>query len=1250
MSELSLLLRRNRFALEIMVILFLCEFSLMLALNYMMLNISALHTDLLDAFILLLISAPLILWRSRAVHGRESQNLSRAVQSSSHAVVLLDTRGRIYWVNEGFTRISGYTMEEVLGADASALLSSGMSEPSALAQMHAAKSGSQACRVEVCNRRKDGSLYWGDLDVRPDFDARGKLVGFIEICTDITELKESRSRLKASLLEAEALRQTVDTHAIVSVADRDGRITDANVAFCNISGYSREQLIGSNHRLLNSGNHDAAFWSAMWDDIASGRPWRGEICNRNCRGQLYWVDSMIAPFKGVDGLVDKYVSVRVDITARKRLEQEREQQTLLLQDAQERVRMATESAGIGIWSFNLITGAQKWDAQQYRLFGLSYDPNCRVPIYDLWHSHLHPEDAEQAVAAFSQTIASGVPFVNQFRIIRPDGAVRLIKALGSPRLDTQGRVEYIVGTNMDVTDAALLSRSMDEARQRAEEASRVKTQFMANMSHEIRTPLNGVLGLLRLLEYTPLDTRQRDYVQQAERVSGLMLRMVDSILDYTSLEVQRMVLHCYPFAVDNWLEEVAVVIAASVGESEINVLFDVPQSLPLSLVGDGKRLQQVLFCLLDNAIKFTAAGVVVCQIELQQQTPSHCRLAFCVRDTGIGIAAQSLEAIFGEFVQLESGDTRAYGGVGLGLPVAQRLVHLMGGSLAVQSQLGQGSSFSFTLELALPELDAQVPAASQRALLLPKAEAAALVVDACPSARQLLARLAESQVGPASTADSCTQALALVRSRLEGDGLPFTLILLDWHMPDADSWQTLQELRALYAQHSDVQPQIVMLSNNANVARHQLMVARDKLADGFLAKPFTAGMLRRLLQRSPDAPREPVAAVSRTPRLPNMRVLLVEDNPINQRVMQQMLLAEGARVTLAENGQQGVDVVRASLDVEAFDVVLMDLQMPVLDGYQAARAIRTDLAQNRLPIIAVSANLAAVDRAQSQSAGMNAHIGKPFVLEELVAEMRRLTGLELPDEQAPPEGALLHAYWIGGQAAAPDAAALLQQGVLLHLLDAEELAAVQAPEGHAALLLADLATATGARLRDWAGHHSAGTRALVVLAESVTEEQMQACIDAGAVDLVPTAYASAQLGVIARKHLDAQGALRTDPHNKVPGIDAHGAMARTQTDLSFFGSLMHAFYEELPQRRAQMQQAWSHEQDQIKLRCHSLKGLAATFGLQSLAQVALQAENQSQQAPPDAALLLQLDAEMQSAGFQILRWLTLHPNCILDIP
>ena len=240
MAELSLLLRRNRFALEILAIVFLCEFTVMQVLNHLVPDISALHTDLLDAFSLILICAPLILWRSRAVHGRESQNLSRAVQSSSHAVVLLDTLCRIYWVNEGFTRISGYTMKEVLGADPSVLLGSGLSDPAALAQMHAAKSGSQACRVEVCNRRKDGSLYWGDLDFRPDFDARGKLVGFIEICTDITELKESTNRLKASLLEAEALRQTVDNHAIVSVADRDGLITDANSAFCSISGYSRE--------------------------------------------------------------------------------------------------------------------------------------------------------------------------------------------------------------------------------------------------------------------------------------------------------------------------------------------------------------------------------------------------------------------------------------------------------------------------------------------------------------------------------------------------------------------------------------------------------------------------------------------------------------------------------------------------------------------------------------------------------------------------------------------------------------------------------------------------------------------------------------------------------------------------------------------------------------------------------------------------------------------------------------------------
>ena len=281
MADIKKLLQRKRFSLEILGIVALAEFAVMALLDQLAPAINALQTDLLAALGLILLCAPLIFWRSRAVHGREWQNLSNAVQSSGNAVLLLDAEQRILWVNQGFTRMSGYTLEEAKGQTPEQLVGSGLTEASMLKRLRDSVVGAKPCRAEVCNRRKDGQLYWADLDFRPDLDRHGSLLGFVEISTDITELKQAKLSLEASLREAEALRHTVNTHAIVSVADAGGRIIDINPAFCALSGYSREQLLGQDHRILNSGTHAPEFWTAMWDDISRGKPWRGEVCNRD---------------------------------------------------------------------------------------------------------------------------------------------------------------------------------------------------------------------------------------------------------------------------------------------------------------------------------------------------------------------------------------------------------------------------------------------------------------------------------------------------------------------------------------------------------------------------------------------------------------------------------------------------------------------------------------------------------------------------------------------------------------------------------------------------------------------------------------------------------------------------------------------------------------------------------------------------------------------------------------------------------
>jgi len=393
-------------------------------------------------------------------------------------------------------------------------------------------------------------------------------------------------------------------------------------------------------------------------------------------------------------------------------------------------------------------------------------------------------------------------------------------------------------------------------------------------------------------------------------------------------------------------------------------------------------------------------------------------------------------------------------------------------------------------------------------------------------------------------------------------------------------------------------------------------------------------------------------------RLRGMRVLVVEDSPINQQVMQQLLENEGANVAVADNGQLGVDALRASLTQQAFDVVLMDIQMPVMDGYQATRTARLLPGLQQLPIIAVSANVQASDRAQSLASGMNAHIGKPYALDELVALIQRLTRWAHAMPAAAPSATLqakvpaLHVYWILGdlQQPRPDALRLLQQNLVLHLLDSVAALAEQMVNGsvHCGLLVADLECITSESMGKLVAQGNGASMkdlAMLVLADAVTEAEMQACIRCGAVDMVPLPYALEQLEVIARKHINARGELRVDTNNKVVAIDAWGAMQRMQSDPAFFGSLLRAFFDELPLRRQLLAADWSLDPVQVKHRSHALKGLALTLGLASLATVASEAEHRSAHATADAGLLLRLEGEMRSASFHILRWLSLHPEC-----
>jgi len=542
---------------------------------------------------------------------------------------------------------------------------------------------------------------------------------------------------------------------------------------------------------------------------------------------------------------------------------------------------------------------------------------------------------------------------------------------------------HTVGFRVDITDFI-------RATQMAEEASRSKSQFLANMSHEIRTPMNAILGMLKLLQNTELTDRQKDYAGKTEGAARSLLGLLNDILDFSKVEAGKMALDPRPFRMDKLLRDLSVILSSNVGAKDVEVLFDVDPRLPRNLVGDDMRLQQVLINLGGNAIKFTSRGEVVLRLRLVEQTDSDMLIEFVVKDSGIGIAPENQRHIFSGFSQAEASTTRRYGGTGLGLAISSRLVNLMGGEMQLQSTPGQGSEFSFRIRLGRAASDAD----EVDVLPPPTPGQRTLVVDDNDIARDLLSSMVRSLGWHADTAASGAQAVQQVQQSLAA-GKPYEVIFVDWQMPEMDGWQTLQRIgEATKSAPGVTAPLLIMVTAHGREMLAEKEAHETSMLNSFLVKPITPCMLQDAVTSARSAargsPAAPAPKVEKIKRLLGMRLLVVEDNKINQAVAQGLLTQEGAIVTLADNGRLGVDAVLGMQP--AYDAVLMDLQMPVMDGFEATQAIRKDLQLTALPIIAMTANAMASDREACLAAGMNDHVGKPFELDNLVSILHRHTG------------------------------------------------------------------------------------------------------------------------------------------------------------------------------------------------------------------------------------------------------------------
>ena len=559
---------------------------------------------------------------------------------------------------------------------------------------------------------------------------------------------------------------------------------------------------------------------------------------------------------------------------------------------------------------------------------------------------------------------------HEWTYIRKDGGHVPVSLTVTAVRDASGSIDGYLGIAKDISVERDIRKVLARARDQAEQANLAKSQFLANMSHEIRTPMNAVLGMLDLLTYTTLSSLQCEYASKARSAASSLLGLLNDILDLSQVEANRIELESAPFALDALLSDLSTVLSSLVGDKDVEVLFSIDPKLPGWLIGDVTRLRQILINLASNAIKFTERGEVLISISQVRNGEGWIDVAFKVYDTGIGISADKIDRIFEGFTQAEASTARRFGGTGLGLTISQRLVALMGGQLQVQSSAGAGSCFHFDLHLS----EASFGPVIQQGGAVERLSLRVLIVDDSPTARTILSAIIDSFGWVAVTAESGIHALSILDDS-QRESLKFDVVLLDWRMPGMDGWELASQIRI----HPSAPPMVLMVTAHGRGALAERLESERDLLNGFLTKPVTPSMLRdaiKVAQAGHIISAQQQVAPPRLRRLIGLRVLVVDDNALNLQVARELLLYEGAEVCVANGGALGVEM---AIDAEpGFDAILLDVQMPGMDGYCCTRAMRSNSRLHRIPIIAMTANVMPEERAACLAAGMDAHLGKPI--------------------------------------------------------------------------------------------------------------------------------------------------------------------------------------------------------------------------------------------------------------------------------
>ena len=819
----------------------------------------------------------------------------------------------------------------------------------------------------------EGYKYISSTKV-PLFDNNGKTIGIVGISRDVTKQKTFELQLQE---EKDFLQKLMDNIPDrIYFKDRESKFRRANMALTKLFGKSSsEELFGKSDFDFLDKDHAEETYNDEQEIMESGKPLINHIESFEKEGKRLWVSATKIPLKGQDGNCIGIVGINRDMT---------EQKTFELQLTEERDLLQTLMDNIPdtIYFKDKESRFTRVNRAMASVLGI-YNPSECIGRTDF--DYFSEEQAQDSYSDERAILETGIPLINKVeKIKKNDKSIVWLSSTKIPLRNDDGEVTGLVGISRDVSSQELAKRSLQFAKEKAEEANKTKSVFLANMSHDIRTPMNGVIGMADILKRTDLSEEQCEYLDIIIKSGSNLLAIINDILDFSKIESGKMELEMVPVSIRSIVEDVGDVLVMKANNKGINLVTYVDPNMPGMVSGDEVRMRQILINLLNNAIKFTSEGEVFISAEVVKNEHNKCEILFKVKDTGIGIPKDSISKLFQSFTQVDASTTRKFGGTGLGLAICKKLVEQMGGKIGLESELDKGSVFWFSVDFDISEHKPSKVIYKQESFK----DLNFLIIDDNKTNRVIFKKYFE--IWGCKSDEAVNGKVAIdVMKKAAMEGKTYDLALVDYQMAEMDGLDFAREVKK---DPQIANTKLILLSSVSNI----LAKGKEKEAgfEAYLNKPIKLKQLFNVISNATGQVVESaVTEIAKTkPVFKNdkLRVLIVEDNEINMKVAELSVKTVTNNISKAENGKIAFELFIQ----HNFDIILMDVQMPVMNGYEATEKIReheksTD-SDNPVKIIAMTANAMKEDKQLCLEVGMDAYLSKPFksgdfirILEEL---------------------------------------------------------------------------------------------------------------------------------------------------------------------------------------------------------------------------------------------------------------------------